>query len=559
MKYVKLIICVLLAAGMGFVSGFARTAGDNTGQHDGRLPSYGMAADTLKRLYQVKKAEQINSRKIRLYCNGELILEDDSLSSIYMNDRMELCLSASQICQVLSCEISALDDENCRLHFREQNADIPLEWHHQRPYISLTEVCQAMELYYDFDEDQNCAKVIYENADRTKIPEQYDLRTEGRVPKVVSQGGNGTCWAFAALSALGSTLLPEEQLTFSVDHLTMNNGFNLTPKDGGDFLMALAYMASWKGPVFEADDPYGDGVTNSALPAVRHLQGAVTIQPNDFLTIKKMILEYGGVQSSFYSDIEISSQNSDYYNMNHASYYYNGTEMPNHDIVIVGWDDHFPKENFNREPAQDGAFICQNSWGTEFGEGGYFYISYEDTNIGVHNLVYTQLESSDNYGHIYQADELGWLGSIGYGKADAWFANIYTSGEPQKLSAVSFFTTGKASRYEIYAVPAYESEASLGSGIFLGSGYLEEAGYHTVEILREIPVSGQFAVKVYISTENAVHPVAIEYANGQMPVDLSDGQGYISYDGTLWQNAETEYECNICLKAFTEDIQTWKN
>ena len=337
----------------------------------------------------------------------------------------------------------------------------------------------------------------------------------------------------------------------------MNNGFGTSQADGGDFLMALAYLAAWKGPVYEADDPYGDGASNTALTAVKHLQSAVCIGEKDYTTIKKMIMQYGGVQSSFYSDIEYSNVSTTYYNMDNASYYYNGLNDPNHDIVIVGWDDTYSKEHFNIQPDHDGAFICQNSWGTSFGQNGYFYISYDDYNIGNHNIVYTQIENNDNYDYIYQTDELGWLGSIGYSEPGAWFANVYTAPERQQLRAVSFYTTDKTSYYKVYAVPEYTDEASLKDRILLGSGYFEQSGYYTVNVDETVYVEGDYAVMVYVWTQDVQHPIAIEYNSTSIDVevDLSDGQGYISYDGREWQRAEDNYQCNLCLKAFADGVE----
>ena len=47
--------------------------------------------------------------------------------------------------------------------------------------------------------------------------------------------------------------------------------------------------------------------------------------------------------------------------------------------------------------------------------------------------------------------------------------------------------------------------------------------------------------------------MAIEYNSPDkgLTVDLSDGEGYISYRGTSWERVETELECNVCLKAYT--------
>lgn len=159
------------------------------------------------------------------------------------------------------------------------------------------------------------------------------------------------------------------------------------------------------------------GDTDTAVKRLRSDQKAVYLE--------------GGVQSSLYTSMRDYESESVYYNRDTNSYCYIGTEKPNHDSVIVGWDDDYPKENFNMELEGDGAFICTNSWGENFGDQGYFYVSYYDTNIGVHNIVYTGIEPTDNYDNIYQSDLCGWVGQIGYGEDTAWFANAYKT-KPRK-------------------------------------------------------------------------------------------------------------------------------
>ena len=44
-----------------------------------------------------------------------------------------------------------------------------------------------------------------------------------------------------------------------------------------------------------------------------------------------------------------------------------------HSIAIVGWDDNFPKENFNEEASQNGAWITYNSNHPR----EYYYVSYD--------------------------------------------------------------------------------------------------------------------------------------------------------------------------------------
>lgn len=423
-------------------------------------------------------------------------------------------------------------------------------------YVPIGDIAQYIN--YDFVMNYKTASASMARiAAEVELPKHYDMRELERVTPVRDQGLYGICWAFASLAALETTLTPQENLMFSPDHMSLCNSFSLGQNEGGEYTMAIAYMASWQGPVYESDDPYGDGKTNPDLKARKHLEEAQILAPKDYVAIKEAIYKYGAVETSIYTQMKTANSWSGYYNRERATYYYNQEATCNHDIIIVGWDDDFPKEYFTITPENDGAFICKNSWGTEFGEDGYFYVSYEDANIGTTNVVYTKLGDANNFDNIYQSDLLGWRGQLGYEKDQAYFANVYRAGEDEELAAVSFYATDVDTTYQVYVVPEFEDEDSLNDRKLVAEGSFEQAGYYTVRLDEAVKLKDnqKFAVVVHIQTPGAIHPVAIEYDadSRTREFDITDGEGYISLYGNKWMSAEKNKDCNLCLKAFTND------
>lgn len=507
-------------------------------------------------------AKDINSGVITVNIDGKKYTSENV--SLYMDENRNIMVPVNLLGESFNCGAHIYNKSMLTVEKHNLVADFTLAvdnnfvFHDGQFYVSLNTLSEQLNSSCTFDADTNTLTVTDNEEDNSLVPTKYNLRDRMRISEIRNQGVYGTCWAFAAISALESSLLPEETALFSVDHMSMSNSFNVNQYDGGEYTMGMAYLAAWQGPVYEADDPYGDGVTNGKLNPVKHVQEIRIIDGKDYVGIKESVLKYGGVQTSLYSTLKSSQTQSQYYNKTTNSYCYIGEEKPNHDVVIIGWDDNYSKDNFNVSLEGDGAFICQNSWGTEFGDNGIFYVSYYDTNIGTHNVVYSGIEDVDNYDNIYQSDLCGWIGKMGYDKEDMYAANVFTAKNDEEVVAASFYATAADTRYKLFIVKNFEDTDSLKKLTPVAEGTLKEAGYYTIDFDEKIPVDKgeRYAVVLYIKTPGSTHPVAIEYDSNEPyleNVDLEDGEGYISYSGRAFIDVKEKEDCNICIKAFTDN------
>lgn len=556
MKYSKRYIAFTLILAIIFVSNFYIYAKD-----DSSLGAF-RGAQIEDTVWSPLVAADVNGSTITLKIDNKEYTSDNVY--VYMDDKRNIMVPVSMLRDALNSSAHVYDENELLVEKHSLTADFKLAddsgfvMYEGQFYVSLDRLSQLLDMTCNFDTATNTLTMTDNSEGVSPVPTKYDLREKLRVSQIRDQGTYGTCWAFAATSALESSLMPEENLLFSVDHMSMSNSFNVNQYDGGDYTMGMAYLAAWQGPVYDADDPYGDGVTRDDLTAVKHVQEIRIIDGKDYQGIKEAVFKYGGVQTSLYSTITSSKARTQYYNRDTDSYCYMGSEKPNHDVVIIGWDDNYPKENFNVDLEGDGAFICQNSWGTQFGDNGVFYVSYYDTNVGTHNVVYTGIEDTDNYDNIYQSDLCGWVGKMGYDKEDMYGANVFTAGSAETLKAASFYATASDTSYKLYVVKDFKNEYSFSDRTLVAEGTLEDAGYYTVNFNDTIDVdAGQrYAIVLYINTPGSTHPMAIEYDSGEpsmATVDLEDGEGYISYDGVAFINVKEKQDCNLCIKAFSDN------
>ena len=154
--------------------------------------------------------------------------------------------------------------------------------------------------------------------------------------------------------------------------------------------------------------------------------------------IKKQIKENGSVGSAIFQYI---GDKDVYKPANHSSITNSdGTmKLPNHAILIIGWDDdYYPSDNNGAQSAENdaewknrGAYIALNSYGKDEYDNGYIYISYDDFYIEQMAYGITDV-SKDEFDNIYYNDELGCEGNITSPSSQITVYNVFTRKTTEK-------------------------------------------------------------------------------------------------------------------------------
>jgi C1A family cysteine protease len=204
------------------------------------------------------------------------------------------------------------------------------------------------------------------------------------VTPVRNQGGCASCWAFATTAALESFFLRQENLPgqnedFAEQVLVSCSGAGSC---GGGYIDQASNFIRDTGLPPEMDYYY-TGTNGSCATAASGWQQAayqigswsyVCVSPS-VTAIKNALVTYGPLATMFQVYQDFLSYRSGIYS------YATGSYLGNHCVLIVGYDD--VGQNF----------IVKNSWGSGWGEAGYFNIAYSECGNGVlfgeYTIAYT--------------------------------------------------------------------------------------------------------------------------------------------------------------------------
>jgi C1A family cysteine protease len=373
-----------------------------------------------------------------------------------------------------------------------------------------------------------------------QLPTSFDLRSGGYVTSVKDQGSCGSCWTFATYAALESSILLDSGSLedFSENHLKNYHGFDWGPCDGGNAQISEAYLSRWSGPVDEADDPYNDW---DDRPSPGGDPQYYVCEMNRYDTdeeIKNELMDVGALYTSMY-------WNNSFFNSFNNTYYYPGTNYGNHAVTIVGWDD-----NKVTDAPNPGAWLIKNSWGTSFGDNGYFWIAYDDMRGANSAESYHEAVEAETFSRVYDHDEFGNVNSLNNPHA----FNAFTPEADESLQSVGFYTLADNATYDIKIYDDFTG-GSLSNLLGSTTGTTRYGGYHTIDLPSSIPLTAGDSFYVYLNlTNGGNYPQAVEHEwyGYTSNCTANPGESFYSFDNINWTDLTTyDNTANFCIKALT--------
>ena len=396
-------------------------------------------------------------------------------------------------------------------------------------------------------------------------PSRYDAREKGFVTPAKNQYRAPICYAFAVTAAAETSLLAQGKGTYDLSeaHLAYFLGHRSddplgnTPNDrnirtnpylwNGNTRLGTIFLTTRSGLTTEQDVPLPEelkhsGETTVSISADKEYHATAYLKNAIFSDysinrMKQLIMEKQAVKISMNHDEK-------YYNPDTAAYsnpvYEN---LTNHAVVVVGWDDTYSLKNFasSSNVTTDGAWIVKNSWSDNWGDGGYFYISYEDKNIC--NLTTVDVDNSVEYENNYFYD-----GSTGYanwdmksGESRAVAFDVKAGkGNAEALGEVNLITFGDNACYsiQIYANLTDRYNPVSGSPVYEVpyEVYQPFAGINTVKIPEIVLQSGsRYSIVITNTGENSLK-LGSEWSSDSTwyreEAGINKGEGFYKYSET---------------------------
>jgi peptidase C1A papain len=253
---------------------------------------------------------------------------------------------------------------------------------------------------------------------RDIIPENVVIRDQGK---------ENSCWAFSTIACLESNLAlknrqkgkPTKVYDFSEQYMVSGSfydnylngqinkkGLNVKPYVGGNFERAMGNVTSGNGVIDESSYPYLNSEAPVDINSLSNKKVTADIldtvifespkNEEQFMKLKKAVKEHIVQNGGVYVALRMPKIGDYKFNPVKGSVYNDVKAAQNHTVTIIGWDDNYPKENFNFKPDNNGAWLVKNS-----------YVAHLEQNVDeVKNEIYEFLKSYFNLNGIHSANEI---------------------------------------------------------------------------------------------------------------------------------------------------------
>ena len=270
----------------------------------------------------------------------------------------------------------------------------------------------------------------------------YAQSENGAGTEVMNQGTAGNCWAHAILTSARSASLIEsgKEIPFQVEDIVM--GTYGASKQEGMIAKDPGVEKNIGGSTEVATWGLSNGVGDYVMTECAYLSESFITEMNGVETgllknvaakeeVQELIRNKAAVCAVLKSDAGHGQNHGYFYVYDDSHLEWNGETVYSsahfqHMLVLVGWDDNYPKEYFGSEygretPKEDGAWLAQDSAGAEYGNDGLLWISYESA-----MAIYSYTVFSDKYSDVLSYDAGAPLGiRVPDETGETVMANVY--------------------------------------------------------------------------------------------------------------------------------------
>lgn len=427
---------------------------------------------------------------------------------------------------------------------------------------------------------------------RANLPESYDLRDYGWVTEVENQGPLGTCWAFSLTTAYQSSLLKggyvsdlnSDLLDISIWHLATRNGKNVDlsypynswggweyvstgywTRGAGEWTTQGHALSIGGGSVLEASNPlnlyplqatinHEDltpylPLTEQALAPIRLLRsinyyatsGTDLSSASHINHIKQMVFDHGAISTVMRVPVTSGESFDSFYNSTDYTFRYDGPlsglQGANHAVTLIGWDD--SKVVDVGGTATTGAWLLQNSWGQEWGDGGHFWISYEDVSATSANAALAVGLQGPYSPHVLQnqifLEDID--PTLPPPPSASKVASKLVSASEGTLLALGLYAAADGQTIDLTFYDDWGAGGPTGSPLLTTQSIdLETAGYLEIPLVNPLSLNPSDPVYVVIDFgDGALEPIAVDKESLTLEgFSTFEGLSWMSEDGSTW-------------------------